>query len=97
VLLLGLEILVAADLIRTIAVDSARERWVSSDRCPSSTVRWWRLSDRLSEPVIQELLGDRRDGATQRQLAERYGISLSSVKRVLRWKGAHPSRSHHEE
>jgi hypothetical protein len=44
----------------------------------------WRLVDRLGEQTIQDLLKDRRAGTTQRRLAERYGISLSSVKRVLR-------------
>jgi DNA-binding Lrp family transcriptional regulator len=33
---------------------------------------------------ILELLRDRSTGTTHRGLAERYGISLSSVKRLLR-------------
>jgi DNA invertase Pin-like site-specific DNA recombinase len=44
----------------------------------------WRLVDRLSEQIIRDLLRDRQTGTTHRALAERYGISLSSVKRVLR-------------
>jgi DNA invertase Pin-like site-specific DNA recombinase len=44
----------------------------------------WRLVDRLGEEIIQEMLHDSHSGATQRRLAERYGISLTSVKRVLR-------------
>jgi DNA invertase Pin-like site-specific DNA recombinase len=44
----------------------------------------WRLVDRLGEQIIRDLLRDSHSGATQRRLAERYGISLSSVKRVLR-------------
>jgi DNA invertase Pin-like site-specific DNA recombinase len=44
----------------------------------------WRLVDRLSEQIIPDLLRDRQRGTTHRALAERYGISLSSVKRVLR-------------
>jgi hypothetical protein len=44
----------------------------------------WRLVDRLSEQTIQDLLRDRWTGTTHRALAERYGVSLSSVKRVLR-------------
>jgi hypothetical protein len=46
--------------------------------------RRWRLVDRLGEKMIRDLLRDRRLGHTQRQLAERYGISLSSMKRILR-------------
>jgi DNA-binding GntR family transcriptional regulator len=44
----------------------------------------WRLVDRLGEQTIQEMLHDSHSGATQRRLAERYGISLTSVKRALR-------------
>jgi hypothetical protein len=44
----------------------------------------WRLRDRLGEQVIASILRDSQAGTTQRRLAERYGISLSSVKRVLR-------------
>jgi hypothetical protein len=42
------------------------------------------LIDRLGEQIIQEMIHDSHSGATQRGLAERYGISASSVKRVLR-------------
>jgi DNA-binding Lrp family transcriptional regulator len=43
----------------------------------------WRLVDRLGEQIIRDLLRDSRTGTTHSALAERYGISLSSVKRVL--------------
>jgi hypothetical protein len=43
-----------------------------------------RLVDRLGEQIIGDLLRDRRSGASKQVLAERYGISLSSVKRLLR-------------
>ncbi|MGH3459934.1 MAG: hypothetical protein ACRDP9_00535 [Kribbellaceae bacterium] len=46
--------------------------------------RRWRLVDRLADQDIQSLLFDNRSGLTQQVLAERYGISLSSVKRLLR-------------
>ena len=36
------------------------------------------------EQIIRELLTDSRAGTPQRELAERYGISVSSVKRILR-------------
>jgi DNA invertase Pin-like site-specific DNA recombinase len=44
----------------------------------------WRLVDRLGEQIIRDLLRESRTGTTHRALVERYGISLSSVKRVLR-------------
>jgi hypothetical protein len=46
--------------------------------------RRWRLVDRLGEQIISDLLRDREMGATQRTLAERYSISLSSVKGLTR-------------
>jgi len=43
----------------------------------------WRVVDRLGEQIILELLRDSRAGIPQRELAERYGISVSSVKRFV--------------
>lgn len=54
---------------------------------PAPAPRRWRLVDRLGEQIIRDLLRDGRAGATQRALAERYGISLSSVKRIVRKNG----------
>lgn len=42
------------------------------------------VRDRLGENGVQSLIASRRAGATMRQLVERYGISESSVKRVLK-------------
>jgi hypothetical protein len=53
----------------------------------------WRLIDRLGEEIIRELVRDSHSGATQRRLAECYGISLSSVKRVLRRHRGHDQTS----
>jgi len=61
---------------------------IKSDRChpaaPAKAQRRWRLVDRLGEQIILELVRSSRTGTTHRALAERYGISVSSVKRVLR-------------
>ena len=52
---------------------------------PSSCSRRPRpVVDRLGETDVRKLLLERRSGVMQRALAERYGISLSSVKRILR-------------
>jgi hypothetical protein len=40
--------------------------------------------DRLGEARIRELIEARRAGAKLRELVDRYGISESSVKRILR-------------
>ena len=43
-----------------------------------------RLVDRIGDELTRDLRTDRQSGLTMRALAERYGISLSSVKRILR-------------
>ncbi|MER6284437.1 helix-turn-helix domain-containing protein [Streptomyces sviceus] len=43
-----------------------------------------RVSDRLSPEDIQALVAAFANGATKAQLIERFGISRSSVKRILR-------------
>jgi DNA-binding GntR family transcriptional regulator len=50
----------------------------------SGVPKRWRLVDRLGEQIIRDLLRDSRAGTTQQRLAERYAISVSSVRRLLR-------------
>ena len=47
-------------------------------------LRPWPVADRIGEQAVRDLVRDRQAGAPKQMLAERYGISLSSVKRVLR-------------
>lgn len=55
--------------------------------------RQWRVGDRLSEADAERLVADFATGTSKRKLAERYGISESSVKRLIRQHGASkPSR-----
>jgi hypothetical protein len=65
---------------QAVAGIKAEDRQVVSPTPP----RRWRLVDRLGQQVIRQLLADRRAGATKRELVERYGISMGSVKRILR-------------
>lgn len=44
----------------------------------------WKVRDRLSETDVSELIVSFHDGTPKRELAERYGISLSAVKNLLR-------------
>ena len=43
-----------------------------------------RVVDRLGDEVVRELVEARRAGAKLRELVERYEVSESSVKRLLR-------------
>jgi hypothetical protein len=54
---------------------------------PLST-RQWRVGDRMSEAEIEQLVAAFTAGTSKRKLAERYGISESSVKRLVRQHGA---------
>jgi len=45
--------------------------------------RRWRVADRLGSQVVGQLLADNKSGMTKPALALRYGISLSSVKRMV--------------
>ena len=47
-----------------------------------------RVSDRLGPEELEQLVGAFQRGTSKRQLAERYGISESSVKRLIRLRGA---------
>jgi len=46
--------------------------------------REWRVDQRISPVEVDHLVAAFRAGTPQSQLAERYGVSLSSVKRLLR-------------
>jgi hypothetical protein len=49
------------------------------------TARPWRIGDRLSDADMERLVAAFTAGTSKRKLAERYGISESSVKRLIRW------------
>jgi FixJ family two-component response regulator len=50
--------------------------------------RPWRVGDRLSEADLERVIAAFTAGTSKRKLAERYGISESSVKRLIRQHGA---------
>lgn len=50
--------------------------------------RPWRVDDRLNEADTEQLIAAFTSGTSKRKLAERYGISESSVKRLIRQYGA---------
>jgi len=79
-----------ADLLRRA------RRWVNEDRQvapqdpltsvrakPASTVPR-RVVDRLGEDAVREMVGARATGVKLKDVAKRYGISESSVRRLMR-------------
>jgi hypothetical protein len=49
--------------------------------------RVWGMEERLSPETITALIADYRAGSIGKEIAEKYGISLSSVRRLLRKHG----------
>jgi len=79
-----------ADLLRCARVwlsedrrGSVQDRQASVQPKPTSTVPR-RVVDRLGEDVVREMIEVRKAGARLKDVAKRYGISESSVKRLLR-------------
>jgi len=54
-----------------------------SGRAPGS----WRVSDRLTDEGAQKLIAEFLSGTPKHVLADRYTVSLSTVKRILRKHG----------
>jgi hypothetical protein len=48
----------------------------------------WSLTDRLNEAQLRAIVDDYLSGATAARLAVAHGLSLSSLKRILRSAGA---------
>lgn len=57
--------------------------------------RRWSLYDRFFPEDLQGMIDLYRSGATARQVAEKFGIGLTSVKRVLREHGVRRDAAHH--
>ena|SRR2546421_631873 len=64
------------------AANSAAERL--SVRSTGRLNRKWAMQDRLGEAELRDIAESFRAGVSKCKLAERYGISVSSVKRILR-------------
>jgi transposase-like protein len=57
-----------------------------------SVVRSRRLCDRFSAEDLQSMIDLYRSGATARQVAEKFGVSVRSVKRLLHQHGIRRER-----
>jgi hypothetical protein len=49
-----------------------------------SVTRWWSLRDRFSSEDLHTMIDLYRSGATAKQVAEKFGVSVRSVTRLLR-------------
>ena len=53
----------------------------------------WRVSDRLTDEAVEWLIAEFLAGTSKRELAERYAVSFSSVKNILRKHGVRRANS----
>ena len=51
----------------------------------------WRITDRLSPTDVESLVESYRGGGTMKTVAERYGVSVATVKRLAREHGVQNS------
>ena len=77
-----------SDLRRTcLLVFDPKEKLVDPDPPASPGGTDWRLSDRLSSEDVETIIKEFLSGTPKHVLATRYGISLGSVKNLLRRHG----------
>ena len=62
--------------------DASPEGNVAAVTSAPSTV--WRLRDRLTEAQVEQLIAEYQAGATLKQVAARYGLGMTTIKRLLR-------------
>jgi Helix-turn-helix domain of resolvase len=65
----------------------------STDGEVRSTPRWWSLRDRFSTDDLQSMIDLYRSGTTAKQIAEKFGVSVCSVTRLLHQHGAYVERA----
>ena len=78
------------DLLRTL---EAVTTMVIGDDQPDITAtapagRRWRIKDRLTQADLDQLVASFGQGAAIPELADRYGVSPTSIKNILRQHGA---------
>lgn len=64
----------------------------SPDRQVCSATRWWNLRDRFSPEELQTMIDLYRSGTTAKQVAEKFGVSVRSVTRLLHRYGVRRER-----
>jgi hypothetical protein len=79
----------ATSLVKTL--EQLRRAQERATDAPAGTVwstgrseRQWRVSDRLSEADLRVMVAAAEQGTPKWQLAEKYGVSESSIKRIVR-------------
>jgi DNA invertase Pin-like site-specific DNA recombinase len=78
--------------VAAILSDGGQDDGKGGEIASESVIRSRRLRDRFSSDDLQGVIDLYRSGATARQVAEKFGVSLRSVKRLLRQHGVRRNR-----
>jgi DNA invertase Pin-like site-specific DNA recombinase len=78
--------------VAAILSDGGQDDGTRAKVAAESVVRSRRLRDRFSSEDLQIMIELYRSGTTARQIAEKFRVSLRSVKRVLRQHGVRRER-----
>jgi helix-turn-helix resolvase-like protein len=78
--------------VAAIVSDGGQDNDASAGAAPQSVVRSRRLRDRFSPDDLQTMIDLYRSGITATAVAEKFGVSLRSVKRLLRQYGVRRER-----
>jgi DNA invertase Pin-like site-specific DNA recombinase len=76
--------------LRKVAVilsDVSEDDWAGAKVTTGCVIRSRRLRDRFSSEDLQTMIDLYRLGTAAKQVAEKFGVSLRSVKRLLRERG----------
>jgi DNA invertase Pin-like site-specific DNA recombinase len=83
-----------ADLLERLTEARSRTRLRGGEDPDSHTITFsgrvsgvWRVRDRLTDDDVLTLIADFLAGTSKRELAERYAVSFSTVKNILRKHG----------
>jgi transposase-like protein len=71
---------------------STQDDGTAAKAAAESVVRSRRLRDRFSQDDLQSMIDLYRSGTTAKQVAEKFGVSLRSVKRLLHEHGVRRER-----
>jgi DNA-binding NtrC family response regulator len=78
--------------VAAIVSDGGQDDGAGAEVTTESVLRSRRLRDRLSSDELQAMIDLYRSGTTAKQVAEKFGVSLRSVKRLLRKHGVRRER-----
>lgn len=78
--------------VATILSDSRQDDGTGTKVATERVIRSRRLRDRFSLEDLRIMIDLYRSGTTAREVAEKYGVSLRSIKRLLRQHGVQRER-----